>query len=127
MRTSLAAVFAEAKSPTHACCDDIARELQPVIRVALNVQKEVAEMRERMTLASIEDPTYDGNVERIEQTLRSMERRSSEVVASARGLRDDFLQLTRYAGEIEKDVAAHIAAECRKAEMIEPPNPTAGI
>lgn len=119
MKPSLRAVFTEAKDPTHACCEDIARELQPVIRVALNVQKEIAELREKMTLASIEDPTYDGNVERIEQTLRSMERRAAEIIAAGRGLRDDFRQLERYAGEIESDVASHIA---QTAAIVEPPD-----
>jgi hypothetical protein len=116
MKASLAAVFAEAKAPTHCNCDDVAEQLTPVIQVALNVQKQVATMREKMVLASIEDPTYDGNVERIEQTLRSMEKRAADIIAAGRGLRDDFRQLDRYAREIEGDVASHIAA------IVEPPN-----
>lgn len=119
MKPSLRAVFTEAKAPTHCNCADVAQQLQPVIQVALNVQKQVATMREKMVLASIEDPTYDGNVERMEQTLRSMEKRATDIIAAGRGLRDDFLQLDRYSSEIEADVAAHIA---RTAAIIEPPD-----
>lgn len=122
MRESLAAVFNEARTPTHCSCEEVTDKLRPLIRVALKVQKQVAELREKMVLASMEDPTYDGNVERLEQTLKSMERRAAAITAEGRGLRDDFLQLNRYAREIEADVIAHLAAmAAREAAAPEAP------
>jgi hypothetical protein len=110
MRASLQAVLDEAVAPEHCCASDIACQLTAVVQAALAVQKQIAKERELMVMASIEDPTYDGNVERLEQTNKSMERRAAAIVAEARGLRDDMLQKARYANEIKADVARHIAS-----------------
>lgn len=110
MKESLRAVFDEAKAPTLCCAADIASQLLTVVQVALNVQKQIATDREKRVLASLEDPTYDGNVERLEQTDKAMEKKAADLIACARGLRDDMLQKARYAAEIEVDVTSHIAA-----------------
>lgn len=109
MKDSLRAVLAEAKSPEHCCKSRIIDQLTPIIQAVLAVQKQIAKERELRVLASIEDPTYDGNVEKLEQTDRSMERRCAVLIAEARGLRDDFMQKERYAGDVERDVIEHAA------------------
>jgi hypothetical protein len=119
MRESLQAAIAEGKAPTHCCAGDVADQLRPVITVALKAQKQVAYQRELLVTASLEDPTYDGNTEKIEQTLKSIEKRSATIIAEARGLRDDLLQLERYSGQVEADVTTHIELLATQAKALE--------
>lgn len=110
MKAKLKAVFDEARKPTHCSCASVQAQLEPILTMATNVQKQIGEHRQRLLLAQLEDPQQDGKLERMHQTLGALEADTKAIVEAARRIRLSVLQFDRYAADIEKTVVAEEAA-----------------
>lgn len=98
----VAAVLAEAKAPKHAAPKDVAAQLRPILALATDVQKQIAEHRAHLHEAQLSDPGSDGDMERLHQTLRAMETDVAGLITAAQRIRVSILQYARYANEIEQ-------------------------
>lgn len=104
-KEKLKAVLAEGKTPTYARTDDVAQQLEPILTLATQVQMQAAEHRQRLFHAQIEDPTNDGHLERLHQTLGAIDTDVKALIDAAQRVRQGFLQYDRYTKDIEKAVA----------------------
>jgi hypothetical protein len=103
---SLAAVIAEAKSPTHLTCGDTAGMLMPILSQVAMAQKQIATHRGKLFASQLEHPQVDGHVERLHQSLNAWEKAVQAMMEDAKRCRLAQQQYERYAREIEKQYAA---------------------
>ena len=103
----LQAVFDEHAAPQHTSKRAVHAQLAPVLKVAADIWRQVAEYRARLAQAKVaeHDPDLDFKMEHMFQTLGAAERNAAAFQHVALLLANDFAQLDRYMGEWKADVA----------------------
>jgi len=101
---AIAAIFAEAKKPTHCCKREAHDALQPLMAFVARTQQQVAKNRELLVVAETSDTGHDigGDVERMHQTNGALERDAAKAMEAMRRLVQSYAQAERYYEEFEK-------------------------
>ncbi len=105
-------VIDRGKNPTHCSKQNVNDQIQQILTLMNDAQKQVAEWRQTIVNSQYDrnaDPGDDVLYERLNTTLRAIERDMTLTLDSTRRMRKGFMQYERYCEDLDKHIAARSA------------------